>query len=199
MNYKNREVQPELFCSPRKKQKQSVFQKNSFQDHYRSAIPVPVDTLIVIVIAGLMITLSAFVAGLERGKVIVRAELRGTQEVIVSPAKPRKTTVATKNAPIEKTETLEILPKTKSLKTEKPLESLQKGYIIQLVTYRSDRYANEEVRRMKDSGISGYVLKSGEYYVVYSGTYSSKIKANEKLDNFKKRYKDCFVRLLKKS
>ncbi|MBU1086479.1 MAG: SPOR domain-containing protein [Candidatus Omnitrophica bacterium] len=204
MTYKNREVQPELFCKINKKQTQNLLNKNIFCSHYKSAISVSLDTLIVIIIGVLMVNLSAFVLGIEKGKLIAKNDLNKTIAVqpignAAVPIKPKKIIVVP--------EAVEEIIEQKQIKID-PIEEKQivkkvvspaDGYIIQLVTYSTDSTANKEVTRLNDLGLDGHVLKSGEYYVVYAGTYNSKIKAKEKLARFKERYKDCFVRLLKKS
>jgi hypothetical protein len=201
MTYKNREVQPELFTKINKKHKQNLLKKNIFCSHYKSAISVSLDTLIVIIIGMLMVNLSAFVLGIEKGKLIAK----NTQErkIVVplgNPAVPVKQKKETKTAvePIKEKKVIETVPEQEK-QTAQNIGNPTAGYIIQLVTYSSDSYASKEVTRLKAQGLDGHVIKSGEYYIVYAGTYNSKIKAKENLDNFKKRYKDCFVRFLKNS
>ncbi|MBU1044220.1 MAG: SPOR domain-containing protein [Candidatus Omnitrophica bacterium] len=204
MNYKNREVQPELFCKINKKQSQNLLNKNIFCSHFKSAISVSIDTLIVIIIGVLMINLSAFVLGIEKGKCI--AKNQDCKTIAVQPAgnaavpmKQKKQNIIPvaieEKAPEEKLEINVVEEKQIVENAVKPAD----GYIIQLVTYSSDTSANKEASRLNDQGLGGHVLKSGEYYIVYAGTYNSKMTAKEKLGKFKERYKDCFVRLLKKS
>jgi cell division septation protein DedD len=202
MTYKDREVQPELFGKINKKQKQNLLNKNIFCSHYNSAISVSLDTLIVIIIGVLMVNLTAFVLGIEKGKVIAKSE--SSKVIAIEPdsnaAEPllqKKITVVPAAAE-EEQKTIEINPAEEKTVAENSANP-SAGYIIQLVTYSSDSFAHSEVDRLSAQGLDGHVLKSGEYYIVYAGTYNSKIKANEKLASYKQRYKDCYVRLLKKS
>ncbi len=204
MTYKNREVQPELFCKINKKQKQNLLNKNIFCSHYKSAISVSLDTLIVIIIGVLMVNLSAFVLGIEKGKTIAKNDVNKCVAVqpagnAAVPMKQKKSIIGPaaikQNARKENPEIKAIEQKQIVKKVVIPAS----GYIIQLVTYSSDSPAHKEVSRLNDIGLAGHVIKSGEYYIVYAGTYNSKITAKEKLAGFKQRYKDCFVRLLKKS
>jgi len=204
MTYKNREVQPELFCKINKKQKQNLLNKNIFCSHYKSAISVSLDTVIVIIIGVLMVNLSAFVVGIEKGKTI--AKNSKNKCIAVQPAGNAAVPVKQKKSVIIP---LAIEPKAVEVKTNikaiaakqivKTVGNPTSGYIIQLVTYSKDSTAHKEVTRLNAVGLNGHVLKSGAYYIVYAGTFESKISAKAKLNRFKKRYKDCFVRLLKKS
>ena len=198
MTYKNREVQPELFCNMKKKQKQSCLQKSIFNGHYKSSFSVSCDTLIVIIIALLMVNLSSFAIGIEKGKALAKA---GQKSIVDK--KPIRLLAEEKPEavkPVRKVnkESEEIIPREVAATETAPIkDTAQKGYIIQLVTYSSNSNASKEAEKLRAQGYSSYVLKSGEYFVVYSGTYESKTSAIEKLPGLKKRYKDCFVRFLK--
>ncbi len=191
MIYKNREVQPELFCTVKKKQKQNFLHKSIFQEHFRSSFSVSCDTLIVIIIALLMVNLSSFAIGIEKGKALAKAENKSIVDkkpirLIAEPPKEVKPVPKVSKKPAE------------VIKNKAPVkETARKGYIIQLVTYSSNSNADKEAEKLRAEGYSSYVLKSGEYFVVYSGMYESKTSAIEKLPRLKKRYKDCFVRFLK--
>ena len=194
MNYKNREVQPEFFCNVKHKQRQGIFQKNIFQDHYKSEFSISADTLVVVVIAGIMINLSGFVLGIERGKSIALQEanaghVRAARIVKTKPEIPAIKAEGVAPAQPEAPQEITLEP---AVSPEPPAEP-ESGYVIQLVTYKSDKYANEEVQRLKENGLTGFVKKTGDYYVVYSGKYASRGTAKEELGSYKKRYKDCFV------
>ena len=198
MTYKNREVQPELFCTVKKKQKKNFLHKRIFQDHYKSSFSVSYDTLIVIIIALLMVNLSSYAIGIEKGKALAKAENKSIIDkkqiklLAKAPHQDVKPVPKVSKKPEE-----EIKVKDPEKETAPVKETARKGYIIQLVTYSSNSYADKEAKKLRAQGYSSYVLKSGEYFVVYSGMYESKTSAIEKLPGLKKRYKDCFVRFLK--
>ncbi|MCG2710915.1 MAG: SPOR domain-containing protein [Candidatus Omnitrophica bacterium] len=198
MSYKNREVQPELFCTVKKKQ--NGLQKSFFQEHFESPFSISCDTLIVIIIALLMVNLSSFVLGVEKGKSQAKAENENIIEkkqiklLAVEPSKQIKPVPALRKRPEEI-----INNKAPETEMNPVIETARKGYIIQLVTYSSNSNADKEAEKLRAQGYSSYVQKSGEYYVVYSGMYESRTSAIEKLPRLKKHYKDCFVRLLKKT
>lgn len=193
MTYGNREVQPELFSKTKKEQKQNLLKNNLFGLAYKSAISFSLDTLIVIIIGMMMVNLSAFVLGIERGKILAKNEQIKVK--VIEPAVVDAELPLVAPIPLAIEEEKKVITSTVEKKQivnndSKPAD----GYIIQLVTYSSDAYANNEVNRLTAQGLDGHVLKSGSFYIVYSGTYNSKVKANEKLASFKQRYKDCFVK-----
>ncbi len=196
MTYKNREVQPELFSTVKKKQ--SILQKSIFHEHYKTSFSVSCDTLIVIIIALLMVNLSSFAIGIEKGKALAKAENKVAVEKeklkLLRAEKPKAVKLEPKISK-KPEETRQIKPSV--AQTDPVKEESRRGYIIQLVTYSSNSSADKEAKKLRAQGYSSYVLKSGEYYVVYSGMYESKRLAKEKLPGLKKRYKDCFVRFLK--
>jgi cell division septation protein DedD len=109
------------------------------------------------------------------------------QREVITPAIPEKTQELVQSSRVE--------PKRK----EVTAGATDNGYVIQLVTYSSDANATEEIGRLKADGCNGFVLKSGKFFVVCSGVYCSKTIAAQKLDHFKKRYKDCFVRFFERT
>ena len=199
MSYKNREVQPELFCTVKKKQKQNYLHKSIFQEHYRSSFSVSCDTLIVIIIALLMVNLSSFAIGIEKGKFLAKIENKSIidKKQIKLLAKPSKEVIQNPEVSKKPEEVIKI--KAPEAKIAQVKEAAQKGYIIQLVTYSSNSNADREAEKLRSQGYSSYVRRSGEYFIVYSGMYKSKTSAIKKLPGLKKRYKDCFVRFLKKT
>ncbi len=199
MAYKNREVQPEFFSTVKKKQKKSFLQKSIFQDNYKSSFTVSCDTVIVIIIALLMINLSSFAIGIEKGKSLIKEKSKDLTN-------KQKIKLFTVEIPKEIEKVTKVSEKPQHISTVKSpeesasvLDTVKKGYIIQLVTYSSNKNATEEAEKLRAQGYRSNVRKSGEYFIVYSGEYDSKNLAIEKLPRFKKRYKDCFVRLLKKT
>ncbi len=201
MTYKDKEVQPEFFCPAGKAQKPNIFSDTFFQKNYPSSFTLPFDTLVVVIITGLMVSLACFALGIEHGK---RIALKSAQQRVVAadednvpePPEAEKITAvpaAPASAPLAVTQ-----PEIPEQETVTAAVA-GKGYVIQLVTYSSDTSANEEIQRLKANGVDGLIVKSGKYFVVCAGLFDSKTTAVHKLGNFKKRYKDCFVRFLEKT
>ncbi|MDD5747083.1 MAG: SPOR domain-containing protein [Candidatus Omnitrophica bacterium] len=197
MTYKDKEVQPEFFCPANKTAKSRLFGSTFFQKNYPASFTLTFDTLVVVLITGLMVNLACFVLGIERGKNIARNGSE-THTVISSEDTPtaEPETIA---AAIPSPEAAPSPVVAAAIPEPVTVAATEKGYVIQLVTYSSDASANEEIQRLKATGINGLVVKSGKYFVVCSGIYNSKTSAVQKLGNFKKRYKDCFVRFLERT
>lgn len=199
MSYKNREVQPELFCIANRKHKKNIFKKDLFWDSYKSAISISCDTLIVCIIGFLMIVLTSFVLGIEKGKVIAKtAPVKKYDKTVQDKQNRAAGDIKTKKVSSKK-QINDTLEKNNATEKELDFEKTNSGYIIQLVTYTNNDYANKELEKLKAKGHCGSVLRSGKYFVVYSGMYDTKSTAIKDLNNFKRRYKDCFVRFLKNS
>jgi len=195
MPYKNREVQPELFSGIKNKHLTNTFKQGLFSKNYKAGISIAYDALIVFIIAILMANLSFFVFGIERGKYL--AKLNSEKEAAkATPATRQIQDRATIPASSIKIETPKIEQKKQ---VQEEHEKTDTGYVIQLVTYSSNGHADKEVARLKEDGVSGFVQKIGNYYVVYSDIYNDKTTAQQKLKDFQKRYKDCLVRFFGKS
>lgn len=93
----------------------------------------------------------------------------------------------------------ELIPvKDEEIKPLTPKEEIQeiKGYVIQVATYKKDPYAEKEALNLKKKGFSSFTKKSGDFIVVYVGSFQSKDEAQISLKKLKKHYSDCFIRKL---
>lgn len=79
----------------------------------------------------------------------------------------------------------------------------REGYTIQLITYISERLANEEVAKLSKKGLQAFVVPSGKYYQVCLQTFKDKKAAVQKLAELKKTqayktsYPGAYIKLLK--
>ena len=69
-----------------------------------------------------------------------------------------------------------------------------KPYTIQLVTYKRQSLADEDVSKLKRQGHTAFIIPSGDYFQVCAGQYTNKEEAKKDLATFSIRYKDCFLR-----
>ena len=69
-----------------------------------------------------------------------------------------------------------------------------KLYTIQVATYREQALAQKEMQQLKKKGYSSFIIPSGKFYEVCTGSYFEKNKAYNCLKSLKKTYKDCFLR-----
>lgn len=71
-----------------------------------------------------------------------------------------------------------------------------KSYVIQVATYKKTLCAENEALNLKRKGFEAFVKKSGDFIVVYVGSFQTKDEATVYLKKLKKRYSDCFIRKL---
>jgi len=204
------EVQPEFFSGGiKKKQEKRFLKKKSSFVKPEAIFSLSLDNVIVGMIGLLMLNLLFFVFGIERGKYLVknvadnvnyRCELKSKGKQLAGYKQKIKEVITAKTAAQN-----EDKP-TKSASAAAPKagkkvckQKKSKQYTIQLASYVSNRYAKKEAKNLKDKGIKSFVLKKGAYFVVYSDIYNDRKTALYKLDFFKKRYKDCFVKSFKRS
>lgn len=79
-------------------------------------------------------------------------------------------------------------------------ENENKNWTIQLVTYTSEKYAINEMDRLRESGYVPFLIPSGKFYQVCVNRFSTKEEANKLLQVFKSgsRYRDAFLRHIKR-
>ena len=197
MSFQNKEVQAEFFTELNGRHKSGRFKKRFFPFEGISAVSVTLDNLIVIGIIILMVNLLCFVCGIERGKQMVLADgtpvFPSANRAQISLPQPAATAVPTA---LTGAGSAESSAGTEPQPREKPAVPHREGYAIQLVTYTNNTTAQRELEHLKAQGHESFALKKGNYYVIYSGVYPSKSQAKKELDNFKKRYLDCFVKAL---
>lgn len=72
-------------------------------------------------------------------------------------------------------------------------------YTVQVVTYKDKEKAKSEKGIIEKSGLQAFVVKSGKYFLVCAGSFNEISAAQNKLPSLRKKYKDCFVKKIKKS
>ncbi len=73
-----------------------------------------------------------------------------------------------------------------------------KPYTIQLITYSREKSAWKELEKLKRAGCDdSRIVEENGYYKVCAGSYTTQREANKNLRNFRRRYRDCFTRLKK--
>ncbi|MBL7158357.1 MAG: SPOR domain-containing protein [Candidatus Omnitrophica bacterium] len=138
-----------------------------------SSVYFSIESVAVIAIALIMGLVVAFALGVERGKRIAPA--------------PREAAIPLK-AQKEKVEPKKIETKD----TKKPLASYP--YLVQLISYKEKRKAEEELRGLSQKGHKALIIPSGEWFQVCAGGYESFKDAEIAKKEFEKTYIGCFVR-----
>lgn len=79
-----------------------------------------------------------------------------------------------------------------------PEKVVDKGYTIQVASYKSDSMAQKESANLKRQGLESFVVTKGNYLIVCVGRFSDspegKDEAKSMFNKLKKRYKDSIVR-----
>jgi hypothetical protein len=99
---------------------------------------------------------------------------------------------------IEMNKVESITPKTKKIQPSPERKEIQeiKGYIIQVATYKKISGAEKEASNLKKKGFPAFTRSSGNFVVVYVGSFQNREEAVISLKRLKKYYSDCFIRQL---
>lgn len=106
-----------------------------------------------------------------------------------APISPRVVQSAT--SPSIRVTTPQTLAHTTTLK---PKADPSKPYTIQLVTYKRQDLAEQDVAYLRSKGYYATIIPSGDYFQVCAGQYASKEEAKLDIKRFQARYKDVFLR-----
>ncbi len=112
--------------------------------------------------------------------------------------KAQPQTVEAEKNPAKQTPVSEQAPEVKSA------EASKQGFTIQVITYVSERLANEEVQRLSKKGHKAFVVPSGKYFQVCVDIFQNKKLALQKLTQlrsleiYKTSYPGAYVKFLKK-
>lgn len=165
--------QKELFDS------QSSFQKRSFLNiGKKTLLEFSGEKTIFLFIGLFFLLVLTFCLGIERGKRIKPIRSVELKEIKVKSAESPKD--ASRRPTGEKD------------KKETSVSSFL--YTIQLATYKSQKYANQELKELQ--GYDPRIEKQGNLWVIYAGKFESKKEATAVLKKINKenRYKDPLVR-----
>lgn len=142
-------------------------------------------TICVVIITGII----AFSFGVEKGNRNSRIALPAVK-VSVPQATVKKQAVKTEAKP---SQTTTLKDETAAYKEFK--ESLQK-YTIQVASFSSKTYAQQEADTLKKKGVSAIIKPSGKYVALCVGNFSDKETAKGALSQLKKQYSGCYIRRL---
>ena len=129
---------------------------------------------ILIIIALLATSIISFSLGIEKGR---RAGGARQEAVLIRPqaVEPLKEAEVLKQAA--------VLPQGA-------------GYTIQVASFKTDSYAQKEIKLLRKRGYEAVTLNKGEYVILCVGNFSDKEKAQSLLSELKRYYKDCSIRRL---
>jgi cell division septation protein DedD len=116
---------------------------------------------------------------------IVKSNPASTRTAALAPVKPVAKAVVAKSV-VNK-------PTTKA----PPEKVVDKGYTVQVASYKSDSMAQKESADLKRKGLESFVITKGNYLIVCVGRFSgaqAQDEAKKMFNKLKKQYKDSIVR-----
>ncbi len=73
-----------------------------------------------------------------------------------------------------------------------------KKYAVQLVVYRDERYTKKEIDYLKERKIPFFIQNKNGKIIISAGPFGSRKEAENVSKRLKKRYRDCFVKLVRR-
>lgn len=135
---------------------------------------------VILVILGFIIILAiTFAFGFERGKKTIFVKRVTTQPITVKAAAAKPTAA-----------------KPIAVKVPAPIlkQVVQRPYTIQVATFKSKQYAQEEAEKLRKKGFPTTIIGINGLYEVWAGEYSDQKEASQALSMLSKIYKDCYIR-----
>ncbi len=140
---------------------------------------------VLLVICFIVVAIAAFSLGVEKGKKITpEVNLVAAKTQVVLPEAPEK------QAPALMRKEDSVNPK----EAKSPLER----YTIQVASYKTARYAQQEAEEFRKKGLTPLIITKGVYTVLYVGNFPDQEAAKSALSELKrqKRYAGSMVRRL---
>ena len=185
------EKQPELFGEFKKVQAPPRFFGKGELPEKIVVFTFTREKFILSILGAIVILAVVFAFGFEQGKKNILTKF--TRRVVVQPV-PAMVQPSTATAPINAKATRPIT--TQSAPRPAPVKTkvAPKPYTIQVATFRSKEYAQEETVNLKNKGFSTSIIGVNGLYQVWAGEYSSTKEAERALNTLKKAYNGCYIR-----
>jgi len=166
--------------------KDPITQKGRFK------VILPLDTLIFLSVALIILFVIFFSLGVEKGKKFASAVIAQTPTETVSNNQDKQKSAL--RLPLPKEQGNLAQPKEKT--DTKNIDKLKDAFHIQIASFGKENAAQKEAESLIKTGYSVEIRKSGKYVVVYVGGFTNRKEAAEKMKSLKKKYKDCILRRL---
>lgn len=167
------------------------------------------DQVMLVGVAGVITGTVVFACGVERGKLLARAE-RSLLPVSSSAPTTAESPKFEESTPTEssakakpKTETTPSSTKMKTptrvasaSPTSAATSAAASRYAVQMASYNQPQLAKRELARLHARGERAFLVMREGRTVVYIGPFPSKGHASAKVADLKLRYQDCFIRSL---
>lgn len=147
------------------------------------ALTLSYENLMILAIGLIMMFIVCYSLGVEKGRQLVKIN---TEVIETEQLKIEETPKSKAPQPLQKR------PRVRVAQTQG--QPKPPAY-IQVATFRTDKYAKKEMRRLKNKGYQSFLVLRGGFREVCVGGYRDKDQAREALQELKKMYADCFLRL----
>ncbi len=162
------------------------------------------EIFITIVILYFLSLVVVFSWGVKRGKAIVHREIEEGmyQDVNTTVAaddfkKSDKESVKKQASNSEEIKDAPALNQPEAAVNSSVPEKGNRNYAVQLIVYKSQRYADKEIEWLKANKYPFIKEQKNGKIIISAGPYG-KDEAKFQMQKLRQRYKDCFVKLLKK-
>ena len=168
---------------------------------------VPVENVVFAIIVAIMVIITAFALGVERGKRLARAEAQEAlnipknkiklSQIEVAPVEARRAITHAENNLSNNNISGKnsVFAESANAKNPAPVAKPDKArYTIQLISYKQKRLALLEKSKLAKKKMDVFLVKAGNWYQVCTGNYSDIKQAKIALEGFKGAYSGCFIR-----
>lgn len=147
---------------------------------------------ILLVLGMAVLSIISFSLGVEKGKTLrANLDVPSLRQDLTTNSAVQESTPVTQKAPAAIIRQQLPLPQPQTAQG-----LLEKGFTIQLASYKSKSSAQREAQELRKKGLSPLILPKGNWIILCVGNFSEKKDAQTLLLQLKKRYKDCTLRRL---
>ena len=155
------------------------------------------ENIILLSIGIIMLIVIFFSLGVEKGKKIaMRDKNIRFAEQAPEPAVKRGEAIIKKDEDAVVAAEKAVAPVAESYKEaeEAVREAPSKPYTIQVIAFKNEKNAVQEVERLKKSGYKAFIAPSGEWAQVCVGRYENREASKEDFTALKEKYPGCYFR-----
>ncbi|RLJ02404.1 MAG: hypothetical protein DRP08_04575 [Candidatus Aenigmatarchaeota archaeon] len=194
----------------KKERKLSYFVSKYAKQRFLPYLRVPVEYTIIAGILILVLMILSYAVGVERGKrqVAVLEAQDAREDVLLTvaeiPDMPAGVTetggpvlpgdVADQAGPYAEETSLPIEEETPTGEKYPVSVPEESAYMVQLASFKTEKYAREEVSKLEAKGEHAGYLKAGDWYQVYAEGYNTIDQARDAQKAFNDIYPGCYVR-----
>jgi len=212
-------IQTDLFDGNVKTEKNRGFRrfKNHPQQRFLPHVRVPVEYMVIISIAVLLLIIVAYAVGVEKGKNITEENFSGVNESFLDD-KPGIKDMDTEIVVLDTEKTVLNATEDNAGQTEKegsliidevenepnrvtsnadvtPL--IETAYILQLASFKNENSAEEEITKLKRKGFPAALVKNRSWYQIYTEGYQTIDDAKAAQKELIEDYRDCYIKRVK--